>query len=102
MHKVYRPPARRFSAVGGEIDLIVARGDTIAFVEVKGRPEIELALEGARSGTTPPFSPRSPGAARACLSPPPGAMAAPLAAAAVVVAPRRCPRHVPGTFELHM
>lgn len=33
--KGYRPLARRFRAGGGEIDLIVARGDTIAFVEVK-------------------------------------------------------------------
>ena len=35
--KGYRPLARRFSASGGEIDLIVARGETIAFVEVKAR-----------------------------------------------------------------
>ena len=35
--KGYRPLARRFRAGGGEIDLVVTRGDTIAFVEVKSR-----------------------------------------------------------------
>ena len=56
MLKGYRPLARRFSAVGGEIDLIVARGDTIAFVEVKARPEIELGLEAIGAGKRRRFS----------------------------------------------
>jgi putative endonuclease len=42
--KGYRPLARRFRAGGGEIDLVVARGDTIAFVEVKSRAALEAAF----------------------------------------------------------
>jgi len=42
--KGYRPLARRYAASGGEIDLIVMRGDTIAFVEVKARGLMEDAL----------------------------------------------------------
>ena len=42
--KGYRPLARRYAASGGEIDLIVMRGDTIAFVEVKARGLMDDAL----------------------------------------------------------
>ena len=35
----YRVVARNFRAPGGEIDLIVRRGRTLAFVEVKARPD---------------------------------------------------------------
>lgn len=42
--KGYRPLAWRFSAAGGEIDLIVRRGDIVAFVEVKARKEMEAAI----------------------------------------------------------
>ncbi len=42
--KGYRPLARRYSASGGEVDLIVRRGNTVAFVEVKARRSMEEAL----------------------------------------------------------
>ena len=34
--KGYRPLARRYCAAGGEIDLVMMRGDVIAFVEAGG------------------------------------------------------------------
>ncbi|GGC93076.1 YraN family protein [Chelatococcus reniformis] len=45
MLKGYRILARRYRAGGGEIDLIAARGDTVAFVEVKARGMIAAAEE---------------------------------------------------------
>ncbi len=42
----YRVLVRRFRARGGEIDLIVRRGRTIAFVEVKHRATLAAAAEG--------------------------------------------------------
>ena len=38
--------ARRHRNGAGEVDLIVRRGDTLAFVEVKARATVEAALEG--------------------------------------------------------
>ena len=43
--KGYRILARRFRTARGEIDLIVKRADTIAFVEVKARRQLDQAIE---------------------------------------------------------
>lgn len=42
--KGYRIIARRYCVSGGEIDLIAKRRDSIAFVEVKMRPDLTAAL----------------------------------------------------------
>ena len=43
--KFYTVVARRFTASGGEIDLIVRRGRTIVFVEVKARADLVAAAD---------------------------------------------------------
>jgi putative endonuclease len=51
MLKGYRPLARRFCAGGGEIDLVMARGNVIVFVEVKARASLEnaqIAIDSAK------------------------------------------------------
>ena len=96
--KGYRPLARRFSASGGEIDLIMARGATIAFVEVKARAEIDIALTAIDARKRTRFS----RAARAWVARHPWVMTRTLRADAVVIAPRRWPRHIANAFELEM
>lgn len=98
MLKGYRPLARRFAAAGGEVDLIVARGDTIAFVEVKARGALEDALAAITAAKRRRFS----RAVRAWLSRNPWAARKTWRADAVFVAPRRWPVHVEAAFEIEM
>jgi putative endonuclease len=44
MLKGYRPRARRYGGKGGEIDLIMQRANTIVFVEVKARAQLDTAM----------------------------------------------------------
>lgn len=96
MLKGYRPVARRFSAAGGEIDLIVRRGRTIAFVEVKARARLDDALASIDARKRARFS----RAVRSWLGrhPPPPDVT--LRADAVFVAPRTWPVHVANAFEI--
>jgi len=43
--KGYRPVARRVRTPHGEIDLVVRRGETLVFVEVKARASLQAAAE---------------------------------------------------------
>jgi len=43
--KGYRLLQRRYKTRLGEIDLVMHRGKTLAFIEVKARPELETGLE---------------------------------------------------------
>ncbi len=96
--KGYRPLARRYAAAGGEIDLIVARGDTVVFVEVKARETLEDALTAIGAAKRERFS----RAARAWLSRYPWTAAKTWRADAVFVAPGRWPRHLKAAFELQI
>ena len=96
MLKGYRPLGSRFSAAGGEIDLIVRRGGTIAFVEVKARATLEAAQGAIDARKVGRFS----RAARAWISRHPGCSGATFRADAVFVSPRAWPRHVPDAFPI--
>ena len=96
--KGYRLLARRYSASGGEIDLIVKRGDTIAFVEVKAREAMDNALTAIGAQKRDRFS----RAARAWISRNRWSAGKTFRADAVFVAPGRWPRHLPAAFEMEM
>ena len=96
--KGYRPLARRYASSGGEIDLIVMRGDTIAFVEVKARGLMDNALIAITARKRQRFS----RAARAWLARNDWAADKTWRADAVFIAPRRWPRHIESAFELEM
>ncbi|WP_298959371.1 YraN family protein [uncultured Methylobacterium sp.] len=96
--KGYRPLARRFAAAGGEIDLIVRRGDVVAFVEVKARPTLDEALAAIDAAKRRRFS----RAALAWIARHPASARLTLRADAVFVAPGRWPRHVVSAFEIEI
>ncbi len=93
--KFYRVLARRYRTPVGEIDLIVARGRTIAFVEVKNRREAGEALEAV----TPRAQGRIARAAGLWLSAHPAAAGHDLRFDIVAVLPGRLPRHFAGLFD---
>ena len=97
--KGYRVLARRFatgSGTGaGEVDLIVRRGRTLAFVEVKARASLGSAAEAIR----PEQRRRIVRAAEAFLAKRPEMRDLDIRFDAVLVAPGRWPRHVPGAWR---
>ena len=94
--KGYRPLARNYAEAGGEIDLVVRRGRTVAFVEVKIRGTMAAALDSVDDGKRR----RVRQAARAWLARHPWAAGLTLRADAVFLAPGEWPRHVPDAFGL--
>lgn len=94
--KGYRLLQRRFGGKGGEIDLVMARGRSIVFVEVKAR----AALDDAATAITAEKQRLIELRIRQWLARNPWAMQHHLRADAVFLAPWRLPRHVPGVFEL--
>ncbi len=96
--KGYRVLARNLSVRGGEIDLIVRRGGTVAFVEVKARPNLDEAL----GAITPAKRGRITRAARVWLSRNPWAGGLTFRGDGVFLAPRRWPRHVEDAFPLEL
>jgi putative endonuclease len=96
--KGYRPLARRYAAAGGEIDLIVRRGGTVAFVEVKARASMEAALGSIDAQKRRRFG----RAARAWLTRNPKCAGLTFRADAVFIAPGAFPRHMVAAFPLDL
>lgn len=96
MCKGYRILARRYLAAGGEIDIIAVRGSTIAFVEVKGRPALDLA----RAAITEEKRRRISRAAAHWIGRNQRVTGSNFRGDAIFVAPWGWPRHLAGAFEL--
>lgn len=94
--KGYRVLVRGFTVVGGEIDLVVRRGSTIAFVEVKARPGHDAAL----LAVTETKRRRISRAAAVWLTRNPWAASLDHRGDAVLVVPGRWPRHVADAFRV--
>ena len=93
--KGYRILARAFRTKVGEIDLVARRGSVLAFVEVK----LRASLAGAAFSITPRQKKRIARAALAFLQRHPEL--APLSPRfdAILIAPRRWPRHIEGAWR---
>lgn len=96
MLKGYWPLARRYGAAGGEIDLVMRRGRTVAFVEVKARATLATALAAIDGRKRARFS----RAVRAWITAHPACAGLTLRADAVLVVPGRWPAHVADAFPL--
>ncbi len=94
--KGYRLLERRFGGKGGEIDLVMKRGRTVAFVEVKARRHLDDATIAITAKKQRLVERRI----RHWLSRNAWAASHHLRADAVFLAPWRLPRHVPAAFAL--
>ena len=93
--KGYRIVARRWRSPFGEVDIIARRGRSLVFVEVKARD----LLDDAAEAVTPRQRQRIIGAAEAWLAGHPNDAMCDIRFDAVLVAPRRMPRHIAGAFD---
>ncbi len=93
--KGYRILAKRFRTPHGEIDLIVRRRNLLAFVEVKAR----ATLDDAAFAVTPRQQGRIIDAAQAWLAAHPEYAEFELRFDAILIAPRRLPRHLLAAFD---
>lgn len=93
--KGYRIMARRFRTPVGEIDIIARRFNTIVFVEVKAR----ATLDGAAELITGRGKSRIVAAAEFWLSRSPDFDGCDFRFDAMLVAPRRIPKHITNAFE---
>jgi len=93
--KGYRIVARRWRSPFGEVDIIARRRQSLVFVEVKAREHLDHAAEAV----TPRQRQRIIGAAEAWLAGHPTDSACNIRFDAVLVAPRRMPRHIQAAFD---
>ena len=91
----YRIIARRFKSPMGEIDIIAARRFTLIFVEVKARATLDAAAEAV----TERQKQRIAAAAEIWLASNPMPAIRDMRFDAILVAPGKLPRHIPGAFE---
>jgi putative endonuclease len=95
MAKGYRILAKRFRTRYGEIDIVARRRNLLAFVEVKAR----ATLDDAAYAVTPRQQARIIEAAQAWLIAHPEQAEFELRFDAMLIAPRRLPRHLPAAFD---
>jgi putative endonuclease len=95
MAKGYRILAKRFRTPYGEIDLVAKKRDLVAFIEVKAR----ASLDEAAYAVTPRQQARIVNAAQAWLMAHPEHAEFELRFDAVLIAPRRLPRHLLAAFD---
>jgi putative endonuclease len=93
--KGFRIVARRWKSPVGEIDIVARRRSLLVFVEVKARNTID---EAAESVTMRQRS-RIANAAEAFIATYPDPSVTEMRFDAILVAPGKMPRHVPGAFE---
>ena len=95
MAKGYRILAKRFRTPYGEIDLVAKRRNVVAFVEVKAR----ATLDDAAYAVTPRQQRRIIDAAQGWLMAHPEHAEFDLRFDAMLIAPRRLPRHLLAAFD---
>lgn len=95
MAKGYRILARRHVTPYGEVDIIAARWDRTAFVEVKRRP----TLADAEAALTPSQAARMARAADHWLALHPRYLRRDVGLDAVLVTARGWPRHIPNALD---
>jgi putative endonuclease len=95
MAKGYRILAKRFKTPYGEIDLVARKRNLIAFIEVKAR----TSLDDAAYAVTARQQARIINAAQAWLMAHPEHAEFDLRFDAILIAPRRLPRHVLAAFD---
>ena len=93
--KGYRIIARRHVTPYGEVDIIAARRDRIAFVEVKHR----ATIADAEPALTPAQGDRIARAADYWLSRHPAYLERQVGLDAVFIVPRRWPSHIPNALD---
>jgi putative endonuclease len=91
----YRILARRWKCPLGEIDIIAARRHTLIFVEVKARATLDDAAESVSDRQKR----RIVAAAEVWLAAHPLPAIRDMRFDAILVAPGKLPRHIPGAFE---
>ncbi len=91
----YRILARRFRTPHGEIDIVAKKSNLIAFIEVKARD----SLDDAAYAVTPRQQARIVNAAQVWLMAHPNHAECELRFDALLIAPRRLPRHLLAAFD---